>query len=159
MDDKIIYLLNTILPTDSFRGQVDPTNQCKDLFQQIQTGHSQREIAIKKCLDISREKVKNLLSQKVDGNDDITLLKKISKEQKTLHLLQSELSVEEVVKNRTISAYNEKCRSYYKPNLQSWDKLYAILNDIKNESNEYCFRIYYNPNETNKKSDEQLLTF
>ncbi|XP_043474590.1 protein MIX23 [Leptopilina heterotoma] len=118
MDDKIIYLLNTFLPTDSFRGQVDPTNQCKDLFQQIQTGHLQREIAIKKYLDTSRENVKNLILQKVDGKDNIALLKNISKEQKTLHLLQSELSVEEIVKNHTISAYNEKCRSYYKPNLQ-----------------------------------------
>ncbi|XP_051171678.1 protein MIX23 [Leptopilina boulardi] len=120
MDDKIIYLLNTILPTDSFRGQVDPTNQCKNLFQQIQTEHSQREIAIKKCLDISRERVKNLKSQKdAAAQDDITILKQLRKEQSTLRLLESELSVEEVVKKRTISAYNEKCRSYYKPNLQS----------------------------------------
>lgn len=120
MDDKIIYLLNTILPTDSFKGQVDPTNQCKDLFQQIQTGHSQREIAIKKCLEISREKVKNFKSQRNEGQqDDTTLLKKLRKEQSTLRLLESELNIEEVVKNRTISAYNEKCRSYYKPNLQS----------------------------------------
>lgn len=121
MDDKIIYLLNSILPTDSFRAQVDPTRQCKDLFQQIQTGHSEREIAIKKCLEVSREKVKKLKSQREGENEnDVGLLKKLRKEQSTLRLLESELNVEEVVKKRTLSVYHEKCRGYYKPpNLES----------------------------------------
>ena len=105
-----------MLPTDSFRGQMDPIKQCKDLFQQIQTGHSQREIAIKNCLDFSRERLKNLKAQKDAGQEnDAALLKKLRKEQSTLRMLESELSVEEIVKKRTLSAYNEKCRGYYKP--------------------------------------------
>ena len=116
IDDKIIYLLNSILPTDSFRGQVDPTHQCKDLFQQIQTGHSQREIAIKKCLDASRERVQHLKSLRAgEQENDIGLLKNLRKEQSTLRLLETELNVEEVVRKRTLSVYHEKCRGYYKP--------------------------------------------
>lgn len=116
IDDKIIYLLNSVLPTDSFRGQVDPTNQCKDLFQQIQTGHAQREIAIKKCLDVSQRRVKQLKAQREAGQEnDVATIKQLRKEQSTIRFLESELNVEEVVRSRTLSVYNEKCRSYYKP--------------------------------------------
>ncbi|KAH0561157.1 protein MIX23 [Cotesia glomerata] len=115
IDDKIIYLLNTTIPTESFRGQVDATSKCKDLFQQIQSGHSQREIAIKKCMDSSREKVKRLKEEKEKKPDDISMLKSLRHEQTTLRLLESELGVEEVVKNRTNQIYMAKCRGFYKP--------------------------------------------
>ncbi|XP_063985922.1 protein MIX23 [Diachasmimorpha longicaudata] len=115
IDDKIIYLLNTTIPTESFKGQVDATSKCKDLFYQIQSGHSQREIAIKKCLNTSRDKVKQLKDQKDNDPNNILLLKNLRKEQNTLRMLESELSVEEVVKSRTTKIYHEKCRSFYKP--------------------------------------------
>lgn len=35
LDDKIIYMLNTSIPTDSFKGQVDPSSTCKELFDQV----------------------------------------------------------------------------------------------------------------------------
>lgn len=118
LDDKIIYLLNTTIPTDSFKGQVDTTNKCKDLFQQIQTGHAQREIAIKKCLNVVHGRVQKLKDQRDNtegGQNNIQLLKNLRKEQNTLRLLQSELNVEEVVKKRTSQVYHERCRGYYKP--------------------------------------------
>uniref|UniRef100_A0A0C9RC13 Protein MIX23 n=1 Tax=Fopius arisanus TaxID=64838 RepID=A0A0C9RC13_9HYME len=116
IDDKIIYLLNTTIPTESFKAQVDATARCKDLFHQIQTGHSQREIAIKKCLNTTRDRVKKLKDQKDNNPDDISLLKTLRKEQNNLRMLESELSVEEVVKSRTSKVYHEKCRGFYKPN-------------------------------------------
>ncbi|XP_057338367.1 protein MIX23 [Microplitis mediator] len=116
LDDKIIYLLNTTIPTESFKGQVDATATCKDLFQRIQSGHAQREIAIKKCMDESREKVKKFKEAKDKNPDDISVLKQLRKEQTTLRLLESELGVEEIVKNRTNQIYLTKCRGFYKPN-------------------------------------------
>uniref|UniRef100_A0A6V7L658 Protein MIX23 n=1 Tax=Bracon brevicornis TaxID=1563983 RepID=A0A6V7L658_9HYME len=115
LDDKIIYLLNTSIPTESFKGQIDATSRCKDLFHQIQTGHAQREIAIKKCLNTTRDRVKKLKEEKDSNPNDISLMKNLRKEQSTLRLLESELSVEEVVKSRTTKVYNERCRGYYKP--------------------------------------------
>jgi len=35
LDDKIIYMLNTSIPTDSFKSQVDPSSSCKELFDQV----------------------------------------------------------------------------------------------------------------------------
>lgn len=119
IDDKIIYLLNTTIPTESFKGQFDPKTKCKDLFQQIQTGHAQREIAIKKCLYSARDRVQELKEQRDAGKEDLTLIKNLRKEQSTLHLLQSELNVEEVIKKRTTQVYYAKCRGFYKPENES----------------------------------------
>ncbi|KAK0182337.1 hypothetical protein PV327_000486 [Microctonus hyperodae] len=116
IDDKIIYLLNTTIPTESFRGQVDPTTKCKDLFHQIQSGHSQREVFIKKCLNTTRDRVQKLKEDKNNNPEDISILKALRKEQTNLRLLESELGVEEIVKNRTTQIYNNKCRGFYKPN-------------------------------------------
>ncbi|XP_076239856.1 coiled-coil domain-containing 58 isoform X2 [Calliopsis andreniformis] len=115
IDDKIIYMLNTTIPTESFKAQIDPTEKCKDLYEQIQSGHKKREMAITRCLNASKDKLKQLKDQRDSGNDSPELLKTLRKEQSTLRLLQSELSVEEVVKKRTIQVYYERCRSFYKP--------------------------------------------
>ncbi|XP_053978204.1 protein MIX23 isoform X2 [Hylaeus anthracinus] len=115
IDDKIIYMLNTTVPTESFKSQIDPTAKCKDLFEQIQSGHRKRELAITKCLNATKEKVKQLRNQRDNGDESPELLKTLRKEQSTMRLLQSELNVEEVVKNRTFQVYYERCRSFYKP--------------------------------------------
>ncbi|XP_012148362.1 coiled-coil domain-containing 58 isoform X1 [Megachile rotundata] len=115
IDDKIIYMLNAIIPTESFKSQVDPKAQCKELFEQIQSGHKEREMAITRCLNASKEKVQQLKAQRDNGDDSLQLLKTLRKEQNTLRLLQSELGVEEIVKKRTVDVYQEKCRSFYKP--------------------------------------------
>ena len=35
IDDKIIYALNTSIPTTSFKNQIDPSEKCHDLRQQV----------------------------------------------------------------------------------------------------------------------------
>lgn len=116
MDDKIIYMLNTTIPTESFKSQVDPTAQCKELFQQIESEHKQRTQAITRCVDITKERVmrlKDLKEKNGDGNP--TLIKNLRNEQTKLRLLQSELNIEEVVRKRTSQVYYERCRGFYKP--------------------------------------------
>ncbi|KAG7213021.1 hypothetical protein KM043_002356 [Ampulex compressa] len=115
IDDKIIYMLNTTIPTESFKGQRDATTQCKDLYEQIQVSHKQREEAITKCQETSRNRVKQLKNQRDNGEETPELIKTLRKEQNKLRMLQSELNVEEVVKTRTTNAYYERCRGFYKP--------------------------------------------
>ncbi|XP_028050131.1 coiled-coil domain-containing protein 58 isoform X3 [Monomorium pharaonis] len=116
IDDKIIYMLNTTIPTESFKAQVDPTSQCKDLYQQIESEHKQRTQAIVRCVDITKDKVMRLKDlREKDGVGDPTLIKKLRNEQTKLRLLQSELNIEEVVKKRTTQVYYERCRGFYKP--------------------------------------------
>ncbi|XP_046743914.1 protein MIX23 [Diprion similis] len=120
LDDKIIYTLNTTIPTDSFKGQVNATATCKDLFQQIQTGHAQRETAIQTCINAAKERVKSLKEQRDSGKNEPELLKSLRKEQNKLRLLQTELNVEDVVRQQTTRVYSERCRSFYKPPSRAW---------------------------------------
>jgi len=43
VDDKIIYALNA-LPTESFKGQVNSENTCRDLYSKLQQSHLSRVI-------------------------------------------------------------------------------------------------------------------
>lgn len=120
IDDKIIYMLNTTIPTESFKGQVDPTTQCKDLFQQIESEHNQRTQAIARCVNITKKRVMQLKDlREKNGDESLTLAKDLRNEQTKLRLLQSELNIEEVVKKRTIQVYYERCRGFYKPSLHT----------------------------------------
>ncbi|XP_053603946.1 protein MIX23 [Plodia interpunctella] len=116
LDDKIVYALNTSLPTESFKNKVNATAACEDLFSQIQKGHTERENVIKNCIVVTAEHVKKLRAAKEDSPEDYEVLKNLKAEQKKLHLLQTELSVEEVIQEKTTKLFTEKCRSYYKPN-------------------------------------------
>ncbi|XP_070157415.1 protein MIX23 isoform X3 [Polyergus mexicanus] len=115
LDDKIIYMLNTTIPTESFKGQVDPNAQCKDLFQQIKSVHTQREQAIMKCLNTAKERVIQLKNLRENGDEKLTLIKNLRNEQTTLRLLKAELNIEEIIKKRTVQIYYERCRGFYKP--------------------------------------------
>ncbi|XP_075971728.1 coiled-coil domain-containing 58 [Anticarsia gemmatalis] len=116
LDDKIVYSLNTSIPTESFASKVDAHSACQDLYSQIQKGHSERENVIKNCIVSTAEVVKKLKAAKEEKPDDFDVLKNLKAEQKKLRLLQTELSVEEVIKEKTTKLFTEKCRSYYKPN-------------------------------------------
>ena len=35
IDDKIVYALNTSIPTASFKEKIDPTSKCKELYLQV----------------------------------------------------------------------------------------------------------------------------
>lgn len=83
IDDKLIYALNTSIPTDSFKGQVDPAATCKELYSQIQIVHRQREEAIKKCILVSAKNIKELR----DANrDDISIDKNFKAEQRKVYI-------------------------------------------------------------------------
>ncbi|KAJ2952112.1 hypothetical protein O0L34_g4382 [Tuta absoluta] len=115
LDDKIVYALNTSLPTESFQNKVNATSACQDLYTQIQKGHADRENVIKNCIVMTAESVKSLKEAKENKPDDFDIQKNLKAEQRKLRLLQTELSVEEVIKEKTTKLFTEKCRVYFKP--------------------------------------------
>lgn len=82
IDDKIIYALNSSLPTESFKGQVDSEKTCKDLYAKLQTGHKEREEAIRNCIMISAESLKTLRQQRDVQPNDVDVDKKFKSEQR-----------------------------------------------------------------------------
>jgi len=116
IDDNIVHLLNTTIPTDSFTNKSsDAGNQCKQLYEQIQSSYKQRESSIKTCISVVSDSVKHLKEERQQNGDDVDVLKKLRKEQTKLRLMQNELNVEEVVKDRTLKVFHERCRLFYKP--------------------------------------------
>ncbi|XP_059613402.1 protein MIX23 [Phlebotomus argentipes] len=115
VDDKIIYALNTSIPTESFKGQVDAKGTCEGLFRQLQVAHNEREQAIRNCIVIAADRVKVLREERDGNRDDVGIDKSFKAEQRKLRLLQSELNVEDIVKERTHKAFSERCRLFFKP--------------------------------------------
>ncbi|XP_059046007.1 protein MIX23 [Achroia grisella] len=116
LDDKIIYALNTSIPTESFHNKVNITTACQDLYSKINKVHTEREKIIKNCILVTAESVKKLKSVREERPDDYEVIKNLKTEQRKLRLLQTELSVEEVIKEKTNKVFTDSCRSYFKPN-------------------------------------------
>lgn len=130
-DDLIISTINTVVPTDSFHP--DAVTSCKNLRESLEVGNLKRHKLIKTCISITADQVKNLKDQREVNLDDITISKNLRAEQTKvisnkesqavvkfyyffqLRMLQVELSVENLIQQRTAKVFNEKCKKYYKP--------------------------------------------
>lgn len=117
IDDKIIYALNTSIPTDSFKSNVDAATQCERLYKDLMTSYAQRDGAIKKCIAEVSQNIHELKEkqQATSNGDSPQDLKKLRKEQTKLRLMQAEVNIEEVVKDRSLKVFYERCRFAYKP--------------------------------------------
>lgn len=89
VDDKIIYALNTSLPTESFRAQISAHNTCQSLYDELQTAHNQRSDAIKNCILSTADSVKELKSKRDSNRDDITIDKNFKSEQRKVSFVSS----------------------------------------------------------------------
>lgn len=115
IDDKIINTFNAKLPTNFKREEVDPVSTCKELFSELSSTYANRETAIKGCITFSASRIQELAHEKEKDPNNTSVLKELRHEQTKLRMLRSELSVEEVVKERSLKVFNERCRSYYRP--------------------------------------------
>lgn len=82
VDDKIIYALNTTIPTESFKGQISASETCKVLHGRLTEAHKHREDRIKTCIKITAERVMDLKAQRDVNNGDIVLDKSFKTEQR-----------------------------------------------------------------------------
>uniref|UniRef100_A0A8C9S5E1 Protein MIX23 n=1 Tax=Scleropages formosus TaxID=113540 RepID=A0A8C9S5E1_SCLFO len=102
IDDRIVHALNTTVPTASFKGKVDATETCKELYESLIGAHMSRDKAIKTCIAQTSAVVSQLREERAKDSDNLTLIKQLRKEQTKLKLMQSELNVEEVVNDRSL---------------------------------------------------------
>lgn len=112
IDDIIINTLNSVIPTDSFNP--DAVKACKDLHNQLSEGNNKRKDAIKHCINVSAERLKQLREQR-DSSSSLTTKNILRAEQTKLRMLQVELSVEDLVEERSSKVFQERCRKFYKP--------------------------------------------
>ncbi|XP_028825742.1 protein MIX23 isoform X2 [Denticeps clupeoides] len=115
IDDRIVHALNTTVPTASFSGKVDATQTCKELYESLAEAHVSRDKAIKTCIAETSAVVGRLREERDKDSDNLLLIKQLRNEQTKLKLMQSELNVEEVVNDRSVKVFNERCRIHYIP--------------------------------------------
>ncbi|XP_049421876.1 protein MIX23 isoform X2 [Epinephelus fuscoguttatus] len=115
IDDRIVHALNTTVPTVSFSGKVDATQTCKQLYESMMEAHLTRDKAIKSCIAQTSEVVGQLREERAKDSENLELIKQLRKEQTKLKLMQSELNVEEVVNDRSLKVFKERCRIHYTP--------------------------------------------
>ncbi|XP_016296732.1 coiled-coil domain-containing protein 58-like [Sinocyclocheilus anshuiensis] len=113
IDDRIVHALNTTVPTASFSGKVDATQTCKELYESLMEAHLSRDRAIKSCITETSAVVGQLREERAKDSDNLSIIKQLRKEQTKLKLMQSELNVEEVVNDRSMKVFNERCRIHY----------------------------------------------
>lgn len=88
VDDKIVYTLNTSIPTESFKGQLSASGKCTDLYGKLNSIHDSRNKLIKNCINTTANRVKDLKVKKEDNPDDISLYKNFKSEQRKVIKLQ-----------------------------------------------------------------------
>ncbi|XP_077100771.1 protein MIX23 [Siphateles boraxobius] len=115
IDDRIVHALNTTVPTVSFSGKVDATQTCKELYESLMEAHLSRDKAIKSCITETSAVVRQLREKRAKDSDNLSIIKQLRKEQTKLKIMQSELNVEEVVNDRSLKVFNERCRIHYTP--------------------------------------------
>ncbi|XP_027220185.1 protein MIX23 [Penaeus vannamei] len=116
IDDKIIYELNLATPTQSFRNEVDPRIHCKTLYDQILDNTYQRRGAlIEHCMTEARERVRQMREDMAGKRDDAKFMRNLRSEQSRIRELQNELTIEEIVRERSLKVFEERCRQFYKP--------------------------------------------
>ncbi|XP_065648614.1 protein MIX23 isoform X2 [Hydra vulgaris] len=111
LDDKIVYELNKSNPTLSFQHEINTEKMCQSLYNELLELHKFRLQTINHCIQ-KKTAALDLLNNKTDAttrNDQ----KEIKNLQGSVRLLQNELIVEEVIKNRSLKIFNEKCWKSY----------------------------------------------
>lgn len=72
------------------------------IYDKLTDAYKQREDVIKKCINEASGRIKSLKQQQTENID---VIKSMRKEQKKLRLMQNELNVEEVVKDRSLKVF------------------------------------------------------
>lgn len=118
VDDSIILNLNTkVTTTSTAQDELKNIANCKDFHRQIDEAHEVRHNSINKCLAAAEAKVSQLKEAKKQNESDINVQKELKRYQSRLRMLQNEITVEQIIQNRSIKALQERCRRYV--NLQS----------------------------------------
>lgn len=113
IDDKLIYALNIALPTSSIKSRTesDPGKTCSDLHKKIIESHLSRGQFISSCIQRTADEIKAMKKDDSEGNYDEE--RKLNTLQRKLRVLQTEEGVEQIVIEKSMKNFKERCRDYY----------------------------------------------
>uniref|UniRef100_A0A0R3RTS6 MICOS complex subunit MIC10 n=1 Tax=Elaeophora elaphi TaxID=1147741 RepID=A0A0R3RTS6_9BILA len=104
-DDKILFELNTALPSESFCVNVDKGEKCRSIYKKLLTMRIKRMNLIQHCIDENQTNIARLREEKSPvGN--------IRNVQNTLRMIRSEMDVESIINERSEKAVHDRCRTF-----------------------------------------------
>ncbi|VDN03616.1 unnamed protein product [Thelazia callipaeda] len=105
IDDKILFELNTALPSKSFSANIDKGEKCRSVYEQLITMRARRMDLIQRCIDENQDNINYLREKKAPlGN--------IRNAQNTLRVIRSEMDIENIVNERSQKAVHDRCRNF-----------------------------------------------
>lgn len=63
----------------------------------------------------ARERVRQMREDMAGKRDDAKFMRNLRSEQSRIRELQNELTIEEIVRERSLKVFEERCRQFYKP--------------------------------------------
>ncbi|KAL3998013.1 Caffeine-induced death protein 2 family protein [Acanthocheilonema viteae] len=106
IDDKILFELNTALPSESFSVNVDKGEKCRSIYKKLLTMKVKRMNLIQHCIDENQANIARLRKEKLAPLGDIR------NAQNTLRAIRSEMDVESIVNERSEKAVHDRCRTF-----------------------------------------------
>ncbi|EJW77956.1 hypothetical protein WUBG_11137 [Wuchereria bancrofti] len=104
-DDKILFELNTALPSESFSSNMDKGEKCRSIYKELLTMRVKRMSLIQHCVDENQANISRLRKEKSPITD-------IRSAQNTLRVIRSEMDVESIVNDRSEKAVHDRCRTF-----------------------------------------------
>ncbi|KAG7167818.1 Coiled-coil domain-containing protein 58-like [Homarus americanus] len=77
--------------------------------------YEHRGAMIETCLNESRVKVRSLQAEALHKKENPQILRKIRSEQSRIRELQNEVTIEEIIRERSLRVFEERCRQFFKP--------------------------------------------
>lgn len=113
VDDSIILNLNTTVLTTSFQKDIEQNiKNCKALHEQLNQAYESRNKIINICLADADAKVAQLIEAKQQNYSDLTVQKELKRQQTKQRMIRKEVTVEEIIQDRSLKALQERCRRY-----------------------------------------------
>ncbi|RIB05937.1 caffeine-induced death protein 2 [Gigaspora rosea] len=107
IDDNIILRMNT---TDTHSEQA-----CAEFFKQLTKAYSKRGQIINRCLKIIDQELEKKQKALADDPYDNDLKNQMFVEESKRRMISNEITVEEIVRDRSLTVFKNKCRMFHIP--------------------------------------------
>jgi len=117
VDDSIILNLNTTILTSSFQKDIEQNvSNCNRFHQQLKEAYEERDRLIQACLSDAEAKVAELKAASNQSEPDLAIQKELRRQQTRQRMIQKEVTVEQIIQDRSMKALQERCRPFGFPN-------------------------------------------
>ncbi|KAK9764633.1 hypothetical protein K7432_007710 [Basidiobolus ranarum] len=107
IDDNIMLQMNST--------NIHSENACATIFGQLSEAYKKREKSIQYCLTVLDEELAIKQKELQEDPDDYDIRDSIYTDESKRRMIHNELVVEDIVRERSLKVFREKCRSHRIP--------------------------------------------